>query len=355
MMLETNERAPLYAIDLFCGSGGVTLGLKNAGFQVVGALDFDPKVCDTYAANHPEVHLVRDDIRKITPDVFESVIDHPLALMAICAPCQPFSSQNRKRDEKDHRSELILETIPFVKRFKPAMIFVENVPGLRNNKVFSRFRAKLRKEHYDVSDPVRLDAADLGVPQRRIRMVMVAAKGVNLEDAIAIADVARISVREAIGNLPTPPTGPRKDADDPMHVARRHSELNIRRMTHIPLNGGGRSSLPEELVLNCHKSRKASSFSDTYGRMSWDDVSPTLTTGCTDITRGRFIHPEQHRAITTREAARLQSFPDSYVFLGNQGEVSAQIGNAVPPRMMEVIAKNMIRALLGSLDVNPAS
>lgn len=343
--MSAAKRKPT-AIDLFCGSGGVTLGLKQAGFRVIGAVDADPTACKTYRKNHRNVKLIERDIRLVAPSEFFGLIPERLDLIAVCAPCQPFSSQNRKRSKKDDRARLILDALPFIDIFDPKLVFLENVPGLEAKPVYREFTRRLSAAGYRVSEPLCLDAAELGVPQRRHRMVMIAAKNVPLELAVNIARRSRRTVRQAIEGLPAPTIGRPPESSDPLHYARRHAPINIQRLEHIPANGGGRSSLPEHLVLECHKNAKrSSSFSDTYGRMKWDDVAPTLTTGCTDITRGRFAHPEQHRAITLREAARLQSFPDQYRFAGNMAQISAQIGNAVPPRMMSAIAKSLKAAL----------
>lgn len=341
-----NTRKPT-ALDLFCGSGAVSLGLKQAGFEVIGAVDFDSGACRTYRENHPEVRLLEKDIRKAKPDEFSDLIEEKLDLLVVCAPCQPFSSQNRHRSDSDSRNNLVKASIPFIKSFKPSLVFLENVPGLESSDVFGSFIRSLKQMGYSVSEPMRIDASDHGVPQRRTRMILVAARGVSLEKAINIAKTSKRTVRETIEDLPTPPVGrPQDDEADQLHFARRHSPLNLRRLQAIPADGGGRESLPPELQLACHRnSNRKSSFSDTYGRMRWDDVSPTLTTGCTDITRGRYAHPVEHRAITLREAARLQSFPDNYIFKGNAGQISTQIGNAVPPEMMRNIAVSLKSAL----------
>lgn len=334
------------ALDLFCGSGAVSLGLKQAGFKVVGAVDFDAGACRTYRANHPEVRLLEKDIRQANPEDFAELIPGKLDLLVVCAPCQPFSSQNRHKSKDDSRNNLVEQSQKFIKRFDPSLVFLENVPGLASTDIFDGFTAWLRTEGYDVAEPMRVDASELGVPQRRTRMILVAAKGVSLEKATNIARTSKKTVGQVIRDLPVPPVGREAAGADPLHYARKHSPLNIERLRHIPANGGGRESLPPHLQLACHKNTtKKGAFSDTYGRMAWDGIAPTLTTGCTDITRGRYAHPVQNRAITLREAARLQSFPDDYVFHGNAGQVATQIGNAVPPEMMRTIASSLRAAL----------
>ncbi len=338
------------ALDLFCGSGAVSLGLRQAGFNVIGAVDYEVGACRTYRANHPNVRLIESDIRKVDPSVFSDLIPDRLDLLVICAPCQPFSSQNRAKSAADKRANLVDEAKKFIKRYDPRLVFLENVPGLASTSIFADFTTWLRSEcGYDVAEPMRVNAADSGVPQRRMRMIMVAAKGAVLNEALDLKIHPRVTVGDAIGNLPVPPVGRSENISDALHYSRKHSPLNIERLKHIPANGGGRNSLPARLRLACHKNTKDSAFSDTYGRMSLSDVAPTLTTGCTDITRGRFAHPVQNRAITLREAARIQSFPDDYIFHGNANQIAMQIGNAVPPRMMFNIATSMLASLRPSL------
>ncbi|CAI0819078.1 Modification methylase HaeIII [Serratia entomophila] len=337
-------RKPI-ALDLFCGSGAVSLGLRQAGFNVVGAVDFDVGACHTYRANHPTVRLLEKDIRDVDPDDFEDLIQGALDLLVVCAPCQPFSSQNQYKRKDDSRRNLVGESKRFIERFNPSLVFLENVPGLASTEIFDEFRGWLKQVGYNVAEPMRVDAADLGVPQRRTRMILVAAKGVSLVNAIDIAYQDKKTVAEAIQDLTVPPVGREAAGADPLHYARKHSVINIERLKHTPIDGGGRDSHPPHLQLTCHINTKNTSFSDSYGRMRWADVAPTLTTGCTDITKGRYAHPVQHRAITLREAARLQSFPDDYVFWGNSSQIATQIGNAVPPAMMKTIALSLKKAL----------
>lgn len=326
------------AIDLFCGCGAVTLGLKNAGFKVVGAVDNDKCACITYRKNHPEVLLIERDIREIEPEEFQKSLSDGLDLLIICAPCQPFSNRNQNRSQKDERIPLVLESLKFIKKLQPKIIFFENVPGLGKNVVFNTLTENLCEIGYSVTTTKKINTANLGIPQRRLRMIMIATK--NISETIDIPNkLTTKTVADAIKSLPVPPIGLQKNLSDPLHYARRHSKINIERLKHIPANGGSRDSLPEQLQLSCHRklNGKKSSYPDSYGRLKWHEVAPTLTTGCNDITKGRYAHPEQNRAITLREAARLQSFPDDYIFCGNAVQIAKQIGNAVPPKMMDII------------------
>lgn len=333
------------AIDLFCGCGGVTEGLKQAGFTVAAAVDNDPVCCQTYRLNHPEVQLIEKDILKTSAQSLKRILGgQKLDLLVICAPCQPFSRLN-KSTAPDSRVYLILQAIRFARALRPKHIFFENVPGLaKNNSVIEQLTSQLKELGYHLTGPQQIDAADYEVPQRRMRCVIVASRksAVTLPVPITPSN-HRVTVRQAIGDLPVAKF---RNKADPLHVRKKHSEIALQRLSHIPRNGGGRSSLPDELVLSCHQRLKEDGkdtyYSDVYGRMFWDDVAPTLTTGCTDITKGRYAHPSQNRAITLREAALLQTFPLNYCFFGNPSQIARQIGNAVPVNL----AKNLVSIFL---------
>jgi DNA (cytosine-5)-methyltransferase 1 len=337
----------LRAIDLFSGSGAVSEGLKENGFKVVAAVDNDTIACETYRLNHPEVSLLQKNIREINPAEMALTIDtaESIDLVVVCAPCQPFSNQNRKRIKSDPRANLIVESIKFVRQFQPTLVFFENVPGLATNGPIAELTCELEKLGYFLSRPIKLDAADMGVPQRRERCILIATKNKTVTDSFGnnITLQSKISVREAIGGLPSLKSG-EASSTDPLHRARTHEHITLQRLKHIPQDGGSRSSLPNHLVLECHKNRD-SDFPDVYGRLKWNDVAPTLTTGCTDLTKGRFAHPRDDRALTLREAALLQSFPLHYQFFGNSGQVARQIGNAVPVGMIRTLAPYLATAI----------
>lgn len=320
------------AIDLFCGCGGVTAGLKAARFKVIAAVDNDPVACRTYRANHQSVRLWENNIVDIDPwRIRESLLGQDtLDLLVVCAPCQPFSSQQRAIAEDD-RKGLMLQAIRFAAALQPLLILFENVPGLEGPR-FKELRdslvAGLQAQGYHFGITRQLDAADFGVPQRRVRCIMLASK-FHTPPELPQSGVEGIqpTVRTAIADLKPLKSG-EADPNDELHFARDHRSVALKRLKHIPRDGGSRDSLPHGLQLECHKGHKG--HPDVYGRMAWDAVAPTLTTGCTDLTRGRFGHPRDDRAVTLREAARLQTFPDKYRFLGNSKEIASQIGNAVP-------------------------
>lgn len=338
-------------IDLFSGCGGVTAGFKAVGFKVLAAVEFDRVTAQTYRLNHPEVVLYEEDIRRMSPTAImkDCKLERgQLTVLSACAPCQPFSRQNRSRNT-DERASLVLETIRFVETLHPWFLFVENVPGLEQNPdVLSKLIGNLEELGYKMSAPTVVDAVDYGVPQFRRRFILL---GTALDIELRIPDPTHASpgeaarlgkkewltVKDAFAGLQDLNSGEASETD-PLHKARRHSPLSLERLRYIPHNGGSRDNLPMELQLVCHRNGRNVGYHDVYGRMDFNRPSNTLTSGCTNFTKGRFAHPISDRAITPREAARLQTFPDSYRFYGSYEQISTQIGNAVPVRMVEVFA-----------------
>ena len=347
--IEHSMRTWPTAVDLYSGSGSATAALKAAHFRVVAAVDNDPSACATYRLNHRRVRLYETDIRKLDPDTIrdECLGEVPLDLMVICAPCQPFSSQNRKMGD-DERARLIVSAAEFVSVLEPRLVFIENVPGLAssaNSDLLKEFR-EICGDRYTFGDPVCVNAADYGVPQRRLRCLLMGSRGsmVPTFPPATTPKHDRRTVRDTIHGLPSLASG-QHDPGDPLHAARRHRQIAIDRLKEISKDGGSRSELPDHLILNCH--RDHGGHPDVYGRMKWDEVAPTLTTGCTDVTRGRFAHPEDDRAITLREAALLQTFPRGYRFAGSPKVVAEQIGNAIPYALVHALMPAFRAALRG--------
>jgi DNA (cytosine-5)-methyltransferase 1 len=316
------------AIDLFSGCGGLTLGLKYAGFQVIAAVEAVEKIAETYKSNHKEVDIFNVDIRKIKmPDLMRKLglKEGELDLLAGCPPCQGFSSiknRNGKQNNKDERNKLIFEFLRFVRALKPKTIMLENVSGIIKYHKFNIFIMKLEKLGYKVKYKI-CNVADYGVPQRRKRLICIGALGKEID--FAPPEETRLTVRQAIGHLPVP-----GNSGDELHdITTKHSYTVMQRIKRIPADGGSRASLPDNLVLACHRDKKG--FNDIYGRLRWDDVAPTITCGCYNPSKGRFLHPEQNRAITLREAATLQGFPEDYIFPLNKTLSGTMIGNALPP------------------------
>jgi len=343
------------AIDIFAGCGGATLGFKNVGFEVRAAVELDSVACSTYRMNHSEVNLLECDVRRLTADQILSAANLESGQTTVllgCPPCQGFSRQSRS-GAHDDRNRLVWRFISLAIKIAPEFIAFENVPGLSNGVGrlrWARAKGLLQSAGYQLVEGI-VDSASYGIPQFRKRLVMLACRDSSPRLCIPEAThsspdkcrknglVPWTTTREAFNKLP--PAGSYEvDAIDSLHQAPRHKEIVLQRLRHIPHDGGGRKSLPDSLVLQCHKSH--SGHWDVYGRMRWDKPSPTLTTGCTNVTRGRFAHPEEDRAITLREAARLQTFPDWYRFGGARSEIASQIGNAVPPLLAEVFARHIL-------------
>lgn len=333
------------AIDLFCGCGGLTQGLKEAGFQVIGALDNDPIAVETYRSNHGEVGVVESDITQVDPRLFMKGVGlkvRELSLLAGCPPCQGFSTirtLNGRRTVVDKRNDLLFEFLRFAKALRPQAIMLENVPGLRRDSRFECFVDRMKEMGYKGSHRI-LNAEDYGVPQRRRRLIYMAGLGNTIPFARPSSKM--MTVRQAIGDLPA--AGQSGDSIHDLTENRKEKTLELIRK--IPPNGGSRGDLPGEFQLPCHQT--CDGFKDVYGRMAWDKVAPTITGGCFNPSKGRFLHPEEHRAITMREAALLQGFPRSYRFPSRVGKtaLAVMIGNALPPPFIKAHAQSIIDQLV---------
>ena len=336
------------ALDLFSGCGGLTLGLKQAGFNVQAAVEIDPLANATYESNHKDVTVWQADIRDLDPVEVRSSLQldkGELDLLAGCPPCQGFSklrTLNGFLPVDDPRNDLLFEVLRFVEEFKPRAVMIENVPALATDSRFDNFYRRMENFGYLGSSRI-LDASDYGVPQRRRRLIYVA--GLGIEIPFAEPTHKLMTVRNAIGALPR--AGQSGDAihDIPEQRTSRIMEL----IQRIPKDGGGRAALPWTDQLPCHK--RCDGFKDVYGRMAWDSVAPTITTGCFNPSKGRFLHPEEDRGITMREAALLQGFPSRYKFPMTAGKVAValMIGNALPPPFIAAHA-GMIRKALWHMD-----
>lgn len=334
------EENCLKALDLFSGCGGLTQGLKDAGFTVIGAVEIDALAAETYRNNHPGIFVWEKDIRTLSiTDVINQLLLEPgkLDLLAGCPPCQGFSAirtLNGSLTVKEPRNELVFDFLRFVTGLRPRTIMMENVPGLASDERMIRFCNSLSELGYTYQLEI-LNTADYGVPQRRHRMILIG----SLYGSVDFAPVepARKTVRQTISHLKKP-----GNSGDPIHdLPEKHSSSIMELIKMIPKNGGSRRDLGKDRQLECHK--KCNGFKDVYGRMTWDDVAPTITTGCVNPSKGRFLHPEEDRAITLREAALLQSFPPHYGFSLKRGKFPAavMIGNALPPEFIKKHARQI--------------
>ena len=337
------------AIDLFCGAGGLTLGLRRAGWDVVAGIDVAEAVRATYENNNSEAIFMPADLRSVTDEeirILAGTVPRTELLLAGCAPCQPFSKQRRYgRPRKRAEATLLGQFARLVRGLEPQVVLMENVPGIAAVPGFSSFRRflkTLRDCGYECDHRV-LNARDFGVPQHRRRHVLLAARG----SAAALPSPANdpesdaVTVRTTIECFPALDAG-EGDTSTPNHYAARLSALNLQRIRATPANGGSRRDWPDELILDCH--RDTLGFSDVYGRMWWDRVAPTLTSRCNSLSNGRFGHPEQDRAISLREAAALQTFPDDYEFFGAKNRIARWIGNAVPVSFAEALGRAAMTA-----------
>ena len=335
-------------VDLFSGAGGSALGFVQAGFRIAAAVDIDRWAVETYRRNLGSAF--QGDLRFLTGEdllsaagLTEGEVDTVLG----CPPCQGFTDHGRRGDPRNSLVKTFLERIYEI---RPRSVVFENVPGIirRGRHLLDLLSDRLRRIGYRVSWDV-LNAADYGVPQVRRRVVLIA---VRREDGApsmpapthAHPEVAPKlglepwrTVRDAFRNLPPPGTGL------PNHEPPRHSPRIRELISMIPKNGGSIRDLPKKYWLRCHLNHNG--HRDVYGRLEWNRPATTITCGVYSPSKGRFIHPEEDRGITMREAARLQGFPDWFTFEGPRRAVACQIGNALPPPMARRIAKSLIRSL----------
>jgi len=334
-------------IDTFCGAGGLSLGLRQAGLDVRGAFDSDARAAETYRRNLGN-HVVvarAEVIRGSDLRALAAVEAHESLIVVGGPPCQGFSRQ-RRGDDADRRNDLIFEFVRLVLELEPEMFLMENVStlaGRRGALYLRQFKDRCERAGYHVQWKV-LDAVDYGVPQYRRRAFIVGERADGASYfAFPLPTERRVLVREAIGDLPTPQSGDHTAVAN--HEPDRISGLNRLRISHVP-PGGGRADIPPELRLPCHRAGVDQiGHRSVYGRLHWDEPAGTITTKCNSFTRGRFAHPEADRNITMREAARLQSFPDDFVFVGDKVAVAHQIGNAVPPRLARRLGGALLDAL----------
>lgn len=343
---------PVTAVDLFCGAGGLTRGLLDAGISVVAGIDFDINCKYAYEHNNG-AKFVNARIEEVSGASISSYYpDGTTKILVGCAPCQPFSSHTNKykkgqtapRDERwfllNHFSRLIRET-------NPDIVSMENVPQLSKQTIFTEFVETLKSLNYKVSWSV-VYCPDYGIPQKRNRLVLLASKlgDITLIPATHTSD-NYLTVRSAIGNTPAIAAG-EAHKTDPLHRSSRLNALNLRRIKSSVPGGTWRDWAPE-LRCSCHKKDSGSTYASVYARMEWDQPSPTITTEFYNYGTGRFGHPVQDRALSLREGALLQTFPPTYEFLPTSEysfkQVGKMIGNAVPVRLGEVIGKSILAHL----------
>ncbi len=338
-------------IDLFAGVGGLSLGFENSGFDVVVANEYDESIADAYKLNHKNTKMIVGDITKLDlEEIFGRYIGK-IDVVIGGPPCQGFSQKGQRKTINDERNFLFKYYFSVVKLVKPRYFVMENVPNLltaENGYFFKEIEELFNVIGYSLEHGV-LNAADYGVPQNRRRAIIIGKLNGNapqlptpISEKVtiwdAISDLAYLASGEG-SNKQDYVNSPRSDYQDKLrkgskilynHVATKHSKLALERLAMIPPNAG-KEVLPEEHITK-------SIYSGTWTRMRKDEISVTITTRFDTPSSGKFTHPFLNRAITVREAARIQSFPDWFEFIGNKGSQMKQVGNAVPPILAEAIA-----------------
>lgn len=345
--LTTNDRSvpDVACVDLFCGAGGLTHGLVNAGVHVVAGVDFDGACEYPYTANHNGIVFHERDVARLEASEVESWFgDAPIRVLAGCAPCQPFSTYAQRYETiGTERWGLLNHFARLVTQIKPEIVTMENVPTVTRHQVFHDFVATLKGQGYHVWYEV-VDCAKYGLPQRRRRTVLLA----SLEGPIKLREPARQqtkTVRDVLKGLPILRQGG-THREDPLHTASRLSPLNLERI-NASKPGGSWRDWPKHLVAECHQKQTGKTYAGVYGRMKWDEPAPTLTTQFYGFGNGRFGHPTQARALSLREGAILQGFPENYAFVPDGETIHFKvlgrlIGNAVPVELGRVLGETII-------------
>jgi DNA (cytosine-5)-methyltransferase 1 len=337
-------------VDFFAGCGGMSLGFalaKNEAieYKVMGGVELDPYAAATFERAMGVPIDVIDVRTLLDPETLDATSkkwdgDGPLLLIG-CAPCQGFSSHRKKDDREDPRNGLLAAFAQIAVKLQPEVIVMENVPEMLSRQHwqhFSEWRRILEADGYTVRIAIH-NLAEFGVPQERFRALVIASKWENFRMPSAPLSFEDFTtVRQAIGFLPPLEAGG-TDSRDPMHQTSKHRPSTIELIRHIPLDGGSRKSLPPELGLDCWQG--VDGFRDVYGRLWWDRPAVAITARCRTPSCGRFVHPEQHRGLSVREAALLQGFPKDQVFEGPFDDKFKQIGNAVSPIFAKFVAEHL--------------
>ncbi|NMW18311.1 MAG: DNA cytosine methyltransferase [Chlorobiaceae bacterium] len=338
----------LYSIDIFSGLGGLTEGMHQANFKTQIAFEIDEIASKVYRMNHLGTTIITKDIRKVSvAEIKQKLNGNKIHLLAGCPPCQGFSSirrLNRMQPVEDDRNTLIMEYVRLVRALKPYTIMMENVPGLVQYDLFKEAKRILEEEMKYHIDFTVVNVKDYGVPQSRRRLVLVGSRLGEIK--VAKPTYEKKTVRQIIGNMLTP-----EKSIDPIHkIFPVHTPEVQERIEMTPQNGGSRKDLPKKYLLKCHQGENIG-FNDVYGRLRWDDYSSTITGGCLNPSKGRFLHPEQNRCISAREAALLQSFPADYKFPTDipKRNLALLIGNALPPVFSYIQSENIKQHIIEHL------
>ena len=352
-------------VDLFAGVGGLSYGFSVLPeFNIIAANEIEKDISVAYSLNHPDVKMMNRDINELTEEVFDEVLEgQTIDLVVGGPPCQSYSTLGKR--QLDDRANLFLQYKRVLDILRPHAFVYENVVGLLSmdkGNLFKRIQQEFSELGYTLKYQV-LNADDYGVPQHRERVILVGFKGDNPyqfpprthgeEDNL----LPYVKLREAIGDLPVLKSGESssdytpnptndflrfvcKDGTLTEHAAPKNGAHLIKIMETLK-DGEGKNDLPEDI-------RPKSGYGNTYAKLWWDKPSTTITRNFACPSSSRCIHPRDSRAMTIREGARLQSFPDDYIFYGSDGMKRLEIGNAVPPLLSCAIARQMLKALNGT-------
>lgn len=342
----------IHAVDLFCGIGGLTCGVQKTGINVIAGYDIEESCKYAYEYNNNAKFILKD-IKDISDDEISKLYpkNTDIKILMGCAPCQPFSAYSHRYKENDNRRQKMNLLDYFGKQIEnvqPEIVSMENVPQLINEDVFSNFLEILEKNNYSITWKV-VYAPDYGVPQNRRRLLLLASKLGNIKLIDSLYDKnTYVTVRDVISHLPELKAGEVNEIDF-LHTSRKLSELNLKRIKSSK-PGGTWKDWDKSLLPDCYKRKSGESFSAVYGRLEWDKPSSTITTQFPGYGNGRFGHPEQDRALSLREGAIIQTFPNDYQFIKERkdltfSKIATQIGNAVPPKLGEIIGLSIKKHL----------
>lgn len=350
-----NNQSELKAVDFFCSGGGMSYGMQEAGIKILAGIDFDRNCQETYQTNIKNAKFIHADVFNLTEQTLEETLslqknDDDLILIG-CSPCQFWSIINTDKTKSEKSKNLLIEFLRFVKYFRPGYIVVENVPGVlqkKNESGLDNFIIWLNENGYNSIHFKVHNVNDFGVPQNRKRFTLIASR-LTKEEIKPIEHIGKKAVvKDVLGThngFPKINAG-HKDSSDFLHCVPNLSEINKKRLQKVKKDGGNRLGFANdpELQLKCFIGRN-DSFKDTFGRLWWNRPSPTITTKFFSISNGRFVHPEEDRALSIREGATLQSFPITYIFKGTSiANIARMIGNAVPPRYATAIGQAIIKS-----------